>query len=131
TPSNTTFQYIQTLDQTGVYQAEILYYNDNGPNVLFNIPIYVGMKYSDILEGEAERQGYLRSTITPEDIPRQQWNMIQLLNEDRRHNGVEALERNIQLERIAQIYAEKLAQREIITHKLDDSELLDRIEEIV
>lgn len=57
---NTSHRFV--ANQSGIYQLEVIYENENGPQVLYLMPMYVDTKPKTVLESEAKRLRFLSSS---------------------------------------------------------------------
>lgn len=95
--------------QPGVYSLELMGYGANGPVVLMNVPIFVGVEEA----AERDADTAVDPTVTPELA---QATLLQLLNEERGKHGLPTVELDAELGAIALAHSEDMAAHGFFGH---------------
>jgi uncharacterized protein YkwD len=94
----------------GVYQVEVSAEDQRGPTVLANFPVYCGVRPPATLKIAV---GATPSTSDEAEIEKQ---ILDLMDRDRRANGLPVLERDARLGRIARLYSREMAELGEVAH---------------
>ena len=97
---------------SGVYQVEISAQDERGPRVLANFPVYCGIAPPTAIVATSSSSSS-SSGADPADAERR---LLDLLDGDRRENGLPALVRDARLAAIARGYSREMAQTGEVAH---------------
>jgi uncharacterized protein YkwD len=99
------------LAETGRHRLEILAQGPDGPDVLANIPIYVGIPVEDSVE--AVRASPDASAMTPEAVRSR---LFKLINEERTRAGLAPLAADPALDAVALRHSEDMRANDFVAH---------------